>query len=135
MECLLNIWIYEQNQCQTPVSQKLIQEKAKHLFEDLKSKGGESSQSETFHASRGWFEKLKRRSNLHNFKVIDKTASMDTEVAEPFPHQLAAIIEKSEYSHQVLIVDETGYFGNGCLHKDFHFQRGKKHAWVQTSKR
>ena len=40
MESLLVLWLRDQNQCRIPVSLMLTQEKAKRLFEALKSEKG-----------------------------------------------------------------------------------------------
>ena len=77
MERLLVLWLEDQNQRRVPVSLMLIQAKAKKLFDALKEKGGESSESEEFKASKGWFMRFKARSNLHNLKVQGEAASAD----------------------------------------------------------
>ena len=66
----------------------LIQEKAKSLYEDLKKKHGEESESTSFNASHGWFHRFKARANLHNVKVSGEAASTDTVPAREFPEML-----------------------------------------------
>ncbi|XP_069958714.1 uncharacterized protein [Cherax quadricarinatus] len=66
MEGLLYMWLMEMHRCNSPCSLMAIQMKALSLFEDLKRKQGSSAESETFVASRGWFERFKKRSKLHN---------------------------------------------------------------------
>ena len=111
MERLLVMWLEDQNQRRIPVSLMLIQEKARRLFETLKSQKGEGSASEEFAASKGWFNRFKARANLHNLKVQGEAASADTEAASVFPEALAAIIREGGYSaQQIFNVDETGLF-------------------------
>ena len=59
MERLLSMWIEDQNERNMPLSQLVIMEKAKRLFEKLKQQEGDSSTGENFTASRGWFECFK----------------------------------------------------------------------------
>ncbi|XP_077137820.1 putative CENPB DNA-binding domain-containing protein 1 [Ranitomeya variabilis] len=48
MERLLVLWLEDQNQRRIPVSLMVIQEKARRLFEALKTDKGEGSESEEF---------------------------------------------------------------------------------------
>ena len=73
MEHLLSAWIEDQNQRHVPISLLVVQVEARSIFNDLKGEQGESRQSETFNASRDWFEQFKRHSNLHNIKMTRKT--------------------------------------------------------------
>ena len=113
MERLLVLWLEDQNQRRIPVSLMIIQEKAKRLFEALKSQQGEGegSESDEFSASKGWFMRFKVRANLHNLKVQGEAASADDKAASSFPDALAEIIREGGYSaEQVFNVDETGLF-------------------------
>ncbi|XP_041053574.1 tigger transposable element-derived protein 1-like [Carcharodon carcharias] len=111
MERLLAVWIEDQNQRQVPLSLMVIQAKAKSLYDDLQNEQGESSQSESFNASRGWFERFKKRSYLHSIKVTGEVTSANTEVADEFAAYLKRIIEEGGYSpKQVFNVDETGLY-------------------------
>ena len=53
MEKRLLVWIEDQTQRSMPLSQMLIQQKALRLYEDIKKRLGESSDTEMFTASRG----------------------------------------------------------------------------------
>ena len=72
MECLLSVWIEDQNQCHV---HHAIQAESRSLFNDLNGEWGESCQ--TFNASRGWFEQFKWCSNLHNIKMAGE---VDTQI-------------------------------------------------------
>ena len=69
------------------------QAKALSLFEHLKQQDGDGAEIETFVASRGWFERFKKRSNLHNIRVTAESASADKEAAAAYPAVLKKIIE------------------------------------------
>ena len=59
MEIFLGIWIEDNNQRRVPMSQMTIQEKAKSIFENLKSGNTDESMEDVpFQASRCWFEKF-----------------------------------------------------------------------------
>ncbi|XP_061493779.1 tigger transposable element-derived protein 1-like, partial [Rhineura floridana] len=111
MERLLIVLIDNQTSCQVPVSQAMTQSKALSLFNDLKAKKGEAAKDAKFVASHGWFDRFKKRSNLHNIRVQGEAAAADTEAAESYPRDLAKIIEEGGYSkEQIFNVDETGLF-------------------------
>ncbi|XP_053575658.1 tigger transposable element-derived protein 1-like [Bombina bombina] len=111
MERLLILWIENQTTRHVPVNQAIIQSKALSLFNDLKAKKGEAAKDAAFVASRGWFDRFKKRSNLHNIKVQGEAAAADTEAAESYPSDFANIIEDGGYSmDQIFNVDETGLF-------------------------
>ncbi|XP_053556204.1 tigger transposable element-derived protein 1-like [Bombina bombina] len=111
MERLLILWIENQTTRHVPVNQAIIQSKALSLFNDLKAKKGEAAKDAEFVASRGWFDRFKKRSNLHNIKVQGEAAAADTEAAESYPSEFAKIIEDGGYSmDQIFNVDETGLF-------------------------
>ncbi|KAF7235282.1 Tigger transposable element-derived protein 1 [Varanus komodoensis] len=113
MERLLLIWLEDQNQRNIPVSLALVQEKARSLFNDLKTArvASEGDCDEEFAASRGWFNRFKVRANLHNFKVQGEAVSADVSAATEYPKMLKKIIEEGGYvPEQIFNVDETGLF-------------------------
>ena len=78
MEKLLLIWIEDQTQRSMPLSQMLIQEKALHLYNDLKKVQGITCEGETFNSSRGWFDRFKKRSGIHNVKLVGEARAVLT---------------------------------------------------------
>ncbi|XP_053555715.1 tigger transposable element-derived protein 1-like [Bombina bombina] len=89
----------------------IIQSKALSLFNDLKAKKGEAAKDAEFVASRGWFDRFKKRSNLQNIKVQREAAAADIEAAESYPSDFAKIIEDGGYSmDQIFNVNEAGLF-------------------------
>ncbi|KFD48508.1 hypothetical protein M513_10642 [Trichuris suis] len=87
-ERLLNIWIEDLHQRNCPCSLMAIQMKVLTPLEDLKKKEGSSAESETFTASRGWFERFKKRSKLRNVQMTGEAASADKEAAAAYPPSL-----------------------------------------------
>lgn len=113
MERLLSTWIEDCSQRSMPLSLRVIQEKALSLWKDLQEKQQPSKDApqaaESFNASRGWFNRFKKRANLHNIKVTGEAASADMIAANAYPAQLREIIDKGGYSaKQVFNIDETG---------------------------
>ena len=113
MESLLLIWIEDKNQRRLPLSQLIITNKAKSLFETLKSipDNNPGPSSIKFEASRGWFQRFKARAELHNVALKGEAASADVLGAKLFQDEF----EKSiyffyfDYSiQQIMNVDETG---------------------------
>uniref|UniRef100_K7FDM5 HTH CENPB-type domain-containing protein n=1 Tax=Pelodiscus sinensis TaxID=13735 RepID=K7FDM5_PELSI len=105
MERRLSMWIEDQTQRKMPVSLAVIQEKAKALYDAVKIELNETD-AKPFNASHGWFERFKKRSNLHNIKITGEAAA-----AESFPAIFEAIIKEGGYSSkQMFNLDETGLF-------------------------
>uniref|UniRef100_S4R489 HTH CENPB-type domain-containing protein n=1 Tax=Petromyzon marinus TaxID=7757 RepID=S4R489_PETMA len=94
MERLLSLWIEDQGQRNVPMSLMMIQEKAKSLFRELKKEHGEISTMPNFSASRGWFDRFKRRCNLHNLKMTSEATVVDLGASE-HPRALAGYCKNS----------------------------------------
>ena len=134
-EKLLSLWMEHQWQRRVRLSLTLIQEKAKSLFEDLKAKAGEGADEETFAASQGWFQRFKKRANLHHVSVSGEAASADTEAAEKFPTQLKEIIDAGSYtSQQIFNVDETGLFWKKMPEKRYISRKEKTMPGFKAAK-
>ena len=134
-EKLLSLWMEHQWQRRVRLSLTLIQEKAKSLFEDLKAKAGEGADEETFAASQGWFQRFKKRANLHHVSVSGEAASADTEAAEKFPTQLKEIIDAGSFtSQQIFIVDETGLFWKKMPEKTYISRKEKTMPGFKAAK-
>ncbi|KAL3890542.1 hypothetical protein ACJMK2_002824 [Sinanodonta woodiana] len=144
MEKLLAIWFNDQMQKGMPMSLLIIENKARGIFETLKACEVEES-TETFTASHGWFQRFRRRFNLHNWNISGEAACADVEAAEIFVDQFEEIIEKGRYSpEQIFNVDETGLFfekmpEKSCIHNEDKpipgfktFVVGRKCRWVQV---
>lgn len=109
LERLLTIWIADCNQKRIPLSTDLIKEKALSLFSILKKEKFKNETKE-FHASAGWFEKFKKRTNLHNVRITGEAADI----------YLKKIVEEGGYSHeQIFNVDETELFWKRMPTKTF----------------
>ncbi|XP_061435172.1 tigger transposable element-derived protein 1-like [Lethenteron reissneri] len=121
MERLLSVWIEDQGQRNVPMSLMMIQEKAKSLFRDLKKEHGEISTMPNFSASRGWFDRFKRRCNLHNLKMTSEAAVVDLGAAKRYLEQFKFIVEEGGYSpQQIFNVDKT----------DLHWKRMPSRARI-----
>uniref|UniRef100_A0AAA9TVH8 HTH CENPB-type domain-containing protein n=1 Tax=Bos taurus TaxID=9913 RepID=A0AAA9TVH8_BOVIN len=94
MERLLCVWLEDESQRNVPLSVTVIQKKAKSLFDDLQREQGESSQTEKFTASKGWFVRFKERHCLPHFKMnISAPAKKDE-----YPEILKSIIQEGGYT-------------------------------------
>jgi hypothetical protein len=110
-EKLLISWINDQTQrIHMPLNQATISAKALTL-----NRGDETSKDEVFSASKGWFDRFRKRTGWHN-RVQGEAASADTEAAKNFPEKFAEIIEEEGYcSRQCLTLTTLDIFGNECL--------------------
>uniref|UniRef100_A0A9L0RCY8 HTH CENPB-type domain-containing protein n=1 Tax=Equus caballus TaxID=9796 RepID=A0A9L0RCY8_HORSE len=93
MERLLHVWLEDQTQRNVPLSVTIIQEKAKSLFDDLQRQKGESSRTETFSASKGWFVRFKERHCLPHFKMNGTAPGHK----DGYPEVLKSIIQEAQY--------------------------------------
>uniref|UniRef100_UPI00358DE2FE tigger transposable element-derived protein 1-like n=1 Tax=Myxine glutinosa TaxID=7769 RepID=UPI00358DE2FE len=105
-------WINEKQLVGAAISEGIICEKAKLLHGDLiKDLPGSSADGDEFKASRGWFEKLKRRSEIHSVVMHGEAASSNKDGAADFVNKFSAFVNTEGYvAQQVFNCDETGLF-------------------------
>jgi hypothetical protein len=109
MEKALNIWIEDLSQRNIPLSTKIICNKAKKLYDHFALDDELNLDEANFLASKGWFERFKKRYNLHNVKLVGESASADCEAAKKFVVDFQKILNDEEYlPEQVFNADETG---------------------------
>ncbi|XP_070606465.1 tigger transposable element-derived protein 1-like [Erythrolamprus reginae] len=113
MEKLLLIWLQDKELAGDSVSESIIREKARVIYEDLvKNMPGISEDDVvegSFKASRGWFEKFKIRTSTHSVVRHGETASLDAKCAEEFVVTFAELIDAEGYvAQQIFNCDETG---------------------------
>ncbi|XP_016070266.1 PREDICTED: tigger transposable element-derived protein 1-like [Miniopterus natalensis] len=112
VEKLLLVWINEKQLAGDSISEAMICEKAKRLHADLlKDTPGTSAQSGSFKASRGWFDKFKKRSGIHSVVRHGEAASSNKVAADNFVTEFQEYIEAEGFvPQQVFNCDETGLF-------------------------
>lgn len=111
MERLLSTWIEDCHQKRIPLSQTIIKHKALSLFNVMKEREGDNSEPHNFEASRGWFDRFRKRYEIHNVRICGESASADNEAAVKFPDILQRVIEEGGFTEQQIFnVDETGLF-------------------------
>ncbi|CAH2327286.1 tigger transposable element-derived 1-like [Pelobates cultripes] len=79
----LSIWIDDELERNMPLSQAILMEKAKSIYAHVQSQ--DPDVMESFAASRGWFDRFKKRYNLYNLKITGEAASADTGASAAFP--------------------------------------------------
>ncbi|GBM33443.1 Tigger transposable element-derived protein 1 [Araneus ventricosus] len=106
VEQLLLIWINQKRSDGDFLSEAIIREKARLLYADLiKERPGTSDID--FKASRGWFEKFKRRTGIRSVTRHAEAASSDNPGAEGF-------IPQHSFD-----CDETGLFWDEMANRSF----------------
>ncbi|XP_045115641.1 tigger transposable element-derived protein 1-like isoform X2 [Portunus trituberculatus] len=106
MEKLLSTWIDHRNRCNVPVSMKLVQAKAKCIYDDLKK-----DDKKPFTASSGWFANFRKRYGYHNINGTREVAASAKKPGSEYSAILKTIIEEGDYSSkQVFNIDETGLY-------------------------
>ena len=121
METLLEMWISDQVRRRMPVSTSLITAKALSLWEDIQSKLTEEEKAKTpFGASKGWFDRFRKRAGLHNIQTTGESASADRPAADAFVSALQHHVSRGGYSSkQVINLDETGLYWKKMSSKTF----------------
>ncbi|KAM4701853.1 tigger transposable element-derived protein 1-like [Discoglossus pictus] len=105
MEKQLSIWIDDETEHNMSLSQAIIMEKARSIHSHIQSQTPDVTES--FSASSGWFDRFKKRNNLHNIRITREVSSTDTEAAVAFP----VIIKRGNYPPELTYnVDEPGLF-------------------------
>ncbi|PNF24825.1 hypothetical protein B7P43_G15134 [Cryptotermes secundus] len=72
MEMMLVTWMEDQRKKKDALNSTVIRAKALKLYKHLQQEDGGSSGTESFLASKGWFENFKKRQNLYNTKLINE---------------------------------------------------------------
>jgi hypothetical protein len=132
MEKMLSAWIEDQNRRHVPVSMRVVQTKARCIYDDL-PKGDDDVKP--FRASRGWFSRFTMRYNFHNIKMTGEAASADTVAAEKFVRELQHIILGGGYSpKQIFNIDETALFWKKMPSSTYISQEEKSAPGLKASK-
>ena len=101
MERLVFIWITDCNHRRVAISLDETQFKAKSLYDFVKSRFTdltESEKKETFDASNGWWHRFSKRMNLGSITMLGEAGSADTKAAAEFPAKLKKIMEGKNLS-------------------------------------
>ena len=113
VEKLLIVYIRDRELRGDSISESLICEKALEIYDDLLKKNPSTSAGDNFEfkASRGWFEKFRKRSEIHNIVRHGEAASSNKEEAEKFVVEFSDMIKTEGFlPQQVFNADETGLF-------------------------
>lgn len=85
MEHLLNVWIDDQTIKNVPLTSNMIRNEAKCIYDRLKSQKPQNSTFESsFCASKGWFDRFRKRANLQNICVVSEGVSLDGDGGENY---------------------------------------------------
>jgi hypothetical protein len=87
-------------------------------------------------ASRGWFEKIKKkRSNIHRIHITGEAASVDVRTATEFPEQIRTIIKRGGYPPDLLLnIEETDLFWKHLSSKTFISQEERRVPGFKATK-
>ncbi|XP_023239129.1 tigger transposable element-derived protein 1-like [Centruroides sculpturatus] len=112
VEKLLLIWINEKQLAGDSVSEAIICEKAKNLYNDLLIQTpSPSADRQDFKARRGWFDKFRRRTGIHSVIRHGEASSSNEKATKAFVDEFAEFVKSEGYVwNQVFNCDETGLF-------------------------
>ncbi|XP_071328990.1 tigger transposable element-derived protein 1-like [Trachinotus anak] len=154
MESALALWINDCRKKNITLDTNVICTKARTLYqtfadsddihdreEEEDADTGPSSSAvhavpSAFNASKGWFEKFKKRFGLKNVSLHGEIASANTAGAEAFiNNKFKAIIEEGGYKpEQVFNMDETGLFWKRMPSRTFIMQEEAKAPGFKAQK-
>ncbi|XP_063994254.1 tigger transposable element-derived protein 1-like [Diachasmimorpha longicaudata] len=137
MERALMIWLEDCIAKKIPISGNLIKQKALKIYEHLRNIGHSYAglENQSVVASKGWFEKLKKRYTLHNIKFQGEQASADVEAAENYKLELARIINEGGYSpDQIFKADETALYWKKLPSRTFISKNQRRAQGFKPSK-
>ncbi|XP_069959859.1 uncharacterized protein [Cherax quadricarinatus] len=108
MESALFVWISDQNRKGNPINSKVIRSKGKTLYDMLASDEASTSAEPgrptithpDFLASKGWFDKFKRRFSLHKLKMSGESGLADHISTAAFPGTSKNIIDEKRYRQE-----------------------------------
>ena len=112
VEKLLLIFVIEKQLSGDTLSEDAICAKAKLLYEDLIKKDPTIVLERIdFKASRGWFEKFRKRSGIHSVVRHGEAASSDNAAVDKFKVEFEQYVNAEQYvPQQVINIEETGFF-------------------------
>ncbi|XP_064083804.1 tigger transposable element-derived protein 1-like [Macrobrachium nipponense] len=128
MENALSVWITDCREKKVSLDTNMIRTKAKTLYDSLVPEGGSNEDDDDgddddeddpaprekrgFVASKGWFEKFKRRFGLRSIPLYGEAASANQEAAHRYVEdEFPKFIKEGGYiPEQVFNMDETGLF-------------------------
>jgi len=112
VEKWLLIWINNNMLAGNSVSEGTMGEKARRLHDDLVKKyPGTSGDTDVLKASRGWFQKFKKRSGIHSVVRQGEAASANQKAAEEFVQDFSDYVKANGFiPQQAFNCDETGLF-------------------------
>lgn len=132
MERLLLLWIKGKEIDGDSVTETIISEKATAIFNDLVTEdAGEGTADQEphpeFKASRGWFEKFKKRTGIHSVVRHGEASSSDQKGAEEFVRKFEQLVKEEGYiEQQVFNCDETGLFWKKMPRRTYITEEEKK---------
>lgn len=132
MDKVLFLWIEDCNRRKIPLNTSLIKAKSMRVFNLLAE---ETSSSESFKSSNGWFSRFRERFSLHSLKLNGDKASADDVSADLFKVQLAKIIEDEGYlPDQVFNADESALFRKKMPDRTFISKAEKASSGFKAAK-
>ncbi|XP_039608438.1 uncharacterized protein LOC120528359 [Polypterus senegalus] len=127
VEKLLLSWLSEKQLAGDIVSEAMSCEKARKIHGDLlQHYPSTSGAGEEFKASRGWFEKFRKRSGIHSVVRHGEATSSNSAAAKEFMKNSTQFVEDEGYiQQQVFNCNETGLFGKRMPKKTYITQEEK----------
>ena len=93
------------------------------------------SSNEVFVASRGWFDRFRKRFSLHNVSFSGEKSSADQKAATAFLAQVKKLIEEKKYFYdQIFNCDETGLHWKKMPSRTFLTKNEKSAPGFKVSK-
>ncbi|XP_013007869.1 tigger transposable element-derived protein 1-like isoform X2 [Cavia porcellus] len=127
VEKLLLVWLNEKQLAGDSVSEAMICEKARKLHSDLlQEKPSTSATTDKFKASRGWFDKFRKRSGILRVTRHDEASSSGKVVAGAYKKEFSEFVKAEGYVAQhVFNCNETRLFRKKMPNRTYITQEEK----------
>ncbi|KAM4688918.1 tigger transposable element-derived protein 1-like [Discoglossus pictus] len=129
MEKQLSIGIDDKIECNIPLSQAVIMEKARSIYGRIQWQSPDVTKN--FSASRGCVDPFKKRNNL---KITIEAASADTETDVVFPATLKDIVERGNYPPELVFNIDEDCSGSECQAAPLFHLRQSEHRGSKQPK-
>ncbi|XP_045447917.1 tigger transposable element-derived protein 1-like isoform X2 [Melitaea cinxia] len=106
MEKTLNIWIQDCTRKRTHIDSFIIKQRALKIYNFLKE-NEEPHSDANFVASRGWFERFRKRFSLHNILIDGKNGFAVHDNLKAYPKELQKILNRVDL--HIDIINKNGF--------------------------
>nr|XP_022919259.1 tigger transposable element-derived protein 1-like [Onthophagus taurus] len=127
MEKALSVWIDDCSNKRMPLNTNIIKNKDLKIYNFL-IESGESATDPDFVASKGWFDRSKKRFSLQNLKIQGESTSADSEAAKSIRKSWKKLFNRVDIHHIRFLTQMKPAFGGKKMPKRTFISKKEKTA-------